>query len=167
MLCCILGIFFKRAKTTISLLLFMLEVNMFRKNIILLGIAGLFLGVLCIGQRIQVTPTNDITLNKVSISQNQPHSGQQMSEDRCAACHGFDETAKGLAVPFFKAPPPRRLNDRVFHLFDEFQEVKTLLMPRQLRPARISHFSRRSTPKPAALIGKAEPSTQVSDGPKR
>lgn len=81
---------------------------MLRKNIILLGIAGLFLGVFHIGQGTGSSQTTDKKLTMVSISQNQsqPGSGKQMYKDYCAACHGMDGTGNGPAVSFLKTPPP-------------------------------------------------------------
>jgi len=76
------------------------------KNIILLGIGGLFLGVLLIGQGTGITQTTGKTLKRVPISQSQPDSGKQMYQDYCAACHGMDGTGSGSAVEFLKAPPP-------------------------------------------------------------
>ncbi len=116
------------------------------KSIILLVIAGLFLGASTIGQRVEVSSTNDVTPDTMSISQSQPNSGQQMNNDNCAACHGFKGRDKGLAVPFFKAPAPRRLGERFFHSLNEFQEMKSVLMPRRLHPAKTSHRSSRPTP---------------------
>ena len=81
---------------------------MFRKNTILLGMAGLFLGVFHIGQETGISQTTDKKLTVVSISQNQsqPSSGKQMYKDYCAACHGIDGTGNGPAVQFLKTPPP-------------------------------------------------------------
>ncbi len=79
---------------------------MVSKNTILLGIAGLFLGVFFIGQGTGMTQTNGVTLKKVSVSQSQPDSGKQMYKDYCAACHGIDGKGNGPAIEFLKAPPP-------------------------------------------------------------
>ena len=123
---------------------FHVGVIMRRKSITLLGVAGLFLGVLYIGQQTRVTRIKVFTIDKMSISEARPHSSQDISRDNCAACHGFDGTAKGLAVPFFEAPPPRRMGQRLFDLLNKFQEAKIVLMPHQAQPARIVP-SRRAT----------------------
>jgi mono/diheme cytochrome c family protein len=78
--------------------------NMLLKNPILLGIAGLFLGALLLGQGTGITQTNDVTIKKVSISQSQPESGAQMYLDYCAACHGKDARGNGAAGPALKVP---------------------------------------------------------------
>jgi len=75
-------------------------------NNILLGIAGLFFGVLLIGPGVGIRQTTDKTLKKVPISQSQPDSGKQMYQDYCAACHGMDGKGSGPVVEFLKAPPP-------------------------------------------------------------
>jgi len=79
---------------------------MLRKNTILLGIAGLSLGVFFIGQGTGITQTKDTTLKTVAVSKSQPDSGKQMYKDYCAACHGMDGRGDGPAVQFLKAPPP-------------------------------------------------------------
>ncbi len=81
---------------------------MLRKNTILLGIAGLSLGVFLTGHGTGIAQTADKKLTKVSISQNQsqPASGKLMYKDYCAACHGMDGAGDGPAVQFLKAPPP-------------------------------------------------------------
>lgn len=76
------------------------------KNTILLGIAGLFLGVLLIGQGTGITQTKDKTLKLVPPSQSDPSSGKQMFKDYCAACLGINGKGDGPAVEFLKAPPP-------------------------------------------------------------
>jgi mono/diheme cytochrome c family protein len=79
---------------------------MFLGNTILLGLAGLFLGVFLTGQGTGLTQTPDKTLEEVLISEIQTDSGQQMYQDYCAACHGLDGKGFGPAVEFLKAPPP-------------------------------------------------------------
>ena len=95
---------------------------MLRKNIILLGIAGLFLGVLFIGQGTGITQTTDKTLKTLPVTKSQPDSGKQMYKDYCAACHGMDGKGNGPAVQFLKAPPPdlttmaKRFNEKSVEL---------------------------------------------------
>ncbi len=79
---------------------------MLRKHTILLGIAGLSLGVLFIGQEIAISQTGNKTLKEVPPSYSQPDSGKKMYQDYCAACHGIDGKGNGPAVEFLKAPPP-------------------------------------------------------------
>ena len=79
---------------------------MLRNNILLLGIAGLFLGVLLIGRGTGITQTTDKTLKTVPVTQSQAQSGKQMYLDYCAACHGMDGKGSGPAVEFLKTPPP-------------------------------------------------------------
>ena len=90
---------------------------MLRKNTILLGIAGLFLGVFYLGRGSGISQTTDKKLTVVSISQNQsqPGSGKQMYKDYCAACHGMDGTGNGPAVQFLKIPPPNLTTMAVRH----------------------------------------------------
>jgi len=76
------------------------------KNTILLGIAGLFLGVLLIGQGNGIAQTKDKKLEVVPPSHSTPSSGKQMFKDYCAACHGIEGKGDGPAVEFLKVPPP-------------------------------------------------------------
>ena len=79
---------------------------MFRKNANLLKMAGLFLGVLFIGQGTGLAQTTAKNVKLVTIPHSQPYSGKQMYKDYCTACHGTDGTGAGSAVKFLKAPPP-------------------------------------------------------------
>ena len=85
---------------------FILGVNMFLKNRILLGAGGLILGIFFLAQRTGITQTTNKTLKEVPASQSQPDSGKQMYKDYCAACHGIDGKGNGPAVEFLKASPP-------------------------------------------------------------
>ena len=79
---------------------------MVHKNVILLGMAALSLGVLLIGQGTGITQTKDKTLKVVPPPYSQPQSGKQMYKDYCAACHGMEGKGNGPAVEFLKASPP-------------------------------------------------------------
>jgi len=76
------------------------------KGSILLGLAGIFLGVFLIGTGTGMTQTKDKTLEKVPISPSQPSSGKEMFKDYCAVCHGADGKGAGPAVDYLKTPPP-------------------------------------------------------------
>lgn len=113
------------------------------KNTILLGIAGLFLGVLLIGQATGITQTKDKTLKLVPAPKSDPSSGKQMFQDYCAACHGINGKGDGPAVEFLKAPPPdlttmaKRRNEKsvtqhvasILRFGPEGKEHGTLSMP--------------------------------------
>lgn len=74
------------------------------KHTILLGIAGLFLGVFLLGQGTGFTQTKNVTVKKVSISQSHAESGAQMYLDYCAACHGRDAHGNGPAATALRVP---------------------------------------------------------------
>ena len=72
---------------------------MLLKNAILLGVAGLFLGAILIGQGATSSQTQEkTTIKKVPITESQPGSGKQMYQDYCAACHGMDGKGNGPAA---------------------------------------------------------------------
>jgi mono/diheme cytochrome c family protein len=86
--------------------LFIVEVNMATKSAVLLGMAGIFLGVFLVGQGTGNSQTKDYHLKTVSISQSPVDSGKIMYKQYCAVCHGLDGKGNGPAVQFLKAPPP-------------------------------------------------------------
>jgi len=79
---------------------------MISKNAVLLGIGGIFLGVLFIGQGPGLAQTQPTTLKLVPVSYSHPNSGKIMFKDYCAACHGMNGKGNGPAVIFLKTPPP-------------------------------------------------------------
>ena len=71
---------------------------MLLKNAILLGVAGLFLGVMFVGQGAVSKQTQEKTIKKVPITSSEIGSGKQMYKDYCAACHGMDGKGNGPAA---------------------------------------------------------------------
>ena len=83
----------------------------FPKILILLGIAGLLLGVLFPGQRTGITQTTDASgegkpaASKAQTEMPDVASGKQTYIDYCAACHGADGRGHGPAASALKTPP--------------------------------------------------------------
>jgi hypothetical protein len=73
---------------------------------VLLGLLGLFLAVLLIGQGTGMSQPKGPTLKMIAIAYSQPESGKQMFNDYCAACHGMEGKGTGPAVQFLRVPPP-------------------------------------------------------------
>jgi len=78
---------------------------MITRTTALLGLAGLFLGALLIGQGTVIAQTKDKHLKSAPIPFSDPTSGKVMFKDYCAACHGIDGRGNGPAAEFLKAPP--------------------------------------------------------------
>jgi mono/diheme cytochrome c family protein len=79
---------------------------MLLKNAILLGVAGLFLGAIVIGQGATSSQTEQkTTIKKVPITESEVTSGKQMFQDYCAACHGMDGKGNGPAASALACKP--------------------------------------------------------------
>ena len=78
---------------------------MITRNTTLLGLAGLFLGALLVGQGTLIAQTKGNTVKLAPAPNSDPTSGKAMFKDYCAACHGIDGKGNGPAVEFLKAPP--------------------------------------------------------------
>jgi mono/diheme cytochrome c family protein len=76
------------------------------KKSILLGLIGVSLGVLSIGQGTALSQTTRKVLKVVAPQYSDPSSGKQMFKDYCAVCHGTDGKGGGPAAELLKTAPP-------------------------------------------------------------